>query len=156
MDRDKLREGYSRWLASFDWQWFITLTFRGYPPATKARRLLGQWLAELKRDNGTADFGYFFVLERGASGENCHFHGFVLGLVDPSDRLTWLRRWFELGGEARIEHFEKTGNATRYSIKTLRPGIDDQIVFDLPGASRDPCAAALESVKPMKDKEADG
>lgn len=131
MEPKLLRAGYTEWLSRYDWQWFVTLTFRGYPPIGKVRRLLDKWLSELRDENGADGFGYFFVLESGASGENHHFHGFVRGLRDRTERLEWMERWVELGGDARIEYPRRGGNAISYAVKDVRPGVEADITFDI-------------------------
>ena len=130
MEKKRLRAGYTEWLSRYDWQWFVTLTFRGYPPARKARRLLQQWLGELKGKNGADDFGYFFALESGASGENHHFHGFIRGLLDRTERLEWMKRWVELAGDAQIEYPQRGGKAISYAVKDIQPGVEADIIFE--------------------------
>jgi hypothetical protein len=131
MQSSAIKDGYTEWLSKFDWQWFCTLTFRVYPPQTKATRLLKRWLAEMKFDNGSAHFGYFFLLESGASKESLHWHGLILGLDDRTERVTWILRWLELAGAAEIGHFDKGENAIWYSVKALSAKSEDVIVFDL-------------------------
>ena len=130
--KSSLAAGYEEWLTDFGWEWFCTLTYRGYPPATKATRTLKQWLAELRSGNGLSHFGYFFVPESGASSENHHWHGLVLGLRDRTERLSWLQRWQELAGNAQIAYFHADGNGISYMLKHVRPGTDDGIIFELP------------------------
>jgi len=95
-------------------------------------RTLKQWLAELKVENGSAGFGYFFALESGASGENFHWHGLTTGLRDTTERLPWLQRWWEIAGEGQIAYFDPDGNGIAYMLKHVRPGFDDGIIFELP------------------------
>jgi hypothetical protein len=59
------------------------------------------------------------------------FHGLVLGLLDRNDRVKWMERWFELAGDSRIEYFREGGNAISYAVKTIRPGIESDIIFEL-------------------------
>ena len=127
-----LAAGYEEWLKDFSWEWFCSLTYRGYPPSTKTMRTLQRWLAELREENGTGNFGYFFVRESGASGENFHWHGLVKGTQDPTERLPWLQRWWELAGEAQIAYFDASGNGISYMLKHVRPRADDGIIFELP------------------------
>ena len=129
--KSSLAAGYEEWLKDFRWEWFCSLTYRGYPPSTKAMRTLKQWLAELKTENGSSRLGYFFVLECGASGENFHWHGLMAGLRDATERLPWLQRWQELAGEAQIAYFDPDGNGIGYMLKHVRPGFDDGIIFEL-------------------------
>jgi len=130
--QSSLAAGYEEWLAGYRWDWFCTLTFRGYPSSTKATRTLERWLAELWDENGTGDFAYFFVRESGASRENFHWHGLVKGTQNSTERLPWLQRWWEIAGEGQIAYFDPDGNGIAYMLKHVRPGFDDGIIFELP------------------------
>jgi hypothetical protein len=134
MTRDELEDSYATWLAQRSWDWFATLTFRGYPPLAKANRLFKVWICELKEANGSPQFATFRVKEGGSSGENIHFHVLVGGLRDRSERLRWIRRWWQLAGDARISYFRKHQNGIRYILKTLNLEEDFDITLDFPPA----------------------
>ena len=40
----------------------------------------------------------------------------VKGTQDPTERLPWLQRWWELAGEAQIAYFDASGNGISYML----------------------------------------
>jgi hypothetical protein len=134
MKRNELVDGYAAWLEQYVWQWFGTLTFRGFPPLTKAKQMFRMWIGELKLQNGTPQFASFCAKEGGATGENIHFHVLIGGLRDRSQRLPWVGRWWELAGDAQISYFRKNENAIRYLLKTITIDGDFDVALDFPPA----------------------
>lgn len=131
MTRDELMEGYVELLQRFKWNFFGTLLF-SIPDISprRANRVFHQWISEMKNEDGTKKFRWFRVTERGAFGDHFHFHILVGGLKEGS-RLPWLVRWEQLAGHAVLTYHRRSGGATRYILKTLRPGHDFEIDFDL-------------------------
>lgn len=134
MERDELEDAYAAWLDQRAWDWFATLTFRGYPPLPKAKRLFRLWNGELKIENGTPQFASFCVKEGGSSGENTHFHVLVGGLRDRSQRLLWIQKWWQLAGNARISYFNKNERGIHYLLKTLNLTEDFDVAIDFPAS----------------------
>jgi hypothetical protein len=131
MNREVLIEGYASWLSQFSWNWFATLTFRGYPPTSKANRLFDQWIREVEQNDGGNGFRWVKVAERGANGDNLHFHILVGGLR-TGRALPWVSRWNGIAGEAQIESFNPDKNALRYMLKGIDPDEDFDIDIHLP------------------------
>jgi hypothetical protein len=103
MNDRKLINGYVEWLSQYTWSWFGVLTFRGYPPASKARRLFDIWLLQIKKDYGSDDFRWVRITEYGAEHINIHFHILVGGLhYRPACRQKAMFLWQRLAGEANI------------------------------------------------------
>jgi len=129
--REELAKGYEQWLSQYPWEWFVTLTFRGFPPIGKAQRLFRHWIAELQIANGNDRFIWVRVVERRISGGNLHFHALVGGLRDRSDRWSWMRRWQEIAGEIEIAYFHQDQGGISYILKTLDVDGDFDIEFGL-------------------------
>ncbi len=132
MTRDELTQAYVEWLERYDWNFFGTLLFP-IPDISprRANRIFEQWIYEMKNEEGTKKFCWFRVTERGAFGDHFHYHILVGGLREGS-RLPWLVRWGQLAGHAVLTYHRRSGGATRYILKTLRPGQDFEIDFELP------------------------
>lgn len=135
MKREELVDAYEEWLSRYDWEWFGSLTFRGYPRRAKAERLFNQWTSEVRRAEGASDFRVVRVGEVGSAGDNLHFHVLVGGLrpgrSDARTRMRWTRRWFELAGDALIGTFDEERGGIRYVLKSLEPDRDFDIDISL-------------------------
>ncbi len=130
-----LTDAWVELLSRYRWCWFGTLTFRGYPPLRKAHRLFHAWITELRDEDGAKDFHWFRVTERGAYGDNIHFHVLVGGLRNGS-KYPWMVRWNELAGDALLTYHHRSGGAAKYIVKTVRPDRDFECDFDLSRADR--------------------
>jgi hypothetical protein len=132
MNKRELIESYHEWLSGFKWNWFGTLTFRGFPPVGKARRCFDSWINELEHKYGQNDFRWFRVTERGITGSNIHFHVLIGGLrLCSGSRYLAMSRWQQLAGEANITSFVPHKNGIFYILKTLQPAKDVEIDFHL-------------------------
>jgi hypothetical protein len=137
MNKRAVISGYLEWFSAYSWNWFGTLTFRGYPPVTKAKRLFDLWITEIEETYGTKDFRWVRVTEYGAEKINVHFHILVGGLhLRPACRFKAMFRWQELAGEANITSFIGHRNGVSYMLKTHRPGRDFEIDFRLQPAPK--------------------
>jgi hypothetical protein len=134
MNREEWLSEMSDCLETFTWQWFATLTFRpGLSPAQARWRLL-RWADELRDALGTAGFQWVGVPEDGSTGLNFHYHLLIAGLnpgCGAAERLCWMRRWYKLAGDARIEDFKADSGAARYILKAVRPEDFDKVEFHL-------------------------
>lgn len=129
MTSKQLIDGYATWLSKFSWNWFGTLTFRNHKlPFWRANRIFQDWIFEIEMGAGTGSFRWFRVTERGAYGDNLHFHILVGGLRDAS-KWPWTVLWNEMAGDALITYYFRSGGATKYIVKTARPGRDFEIDF---------------------------
>ncbi len=130
MRRGELKDGYAEWLSRFAWDWFCTLTFRGYPSRSKANKCFHRWISELRVAQGTENFRWFRVTEYGCTGENVHFHLLVGGLRWKSINR-WAFRWSVLAGEPDISPFKRDRGAIQYIIKGVLPHRHFEIDFHL-------------------------
>jgi hypothetical protein len=133
MHQEQWREELSDWLAGFPWMWFCTLTFRpGLSPA-QARWRLRTWMDALQSDLGTSEFQWLAVPEHGRTGLAFHFHALVAGLRDrrARQRVEWMRRWFKIGGDARIDAYNAAAGGIRYILKGVGPNHLDNLEIHL-------------------------
>jgi hypothetical protein len=129
--RRELIEAYADWLKTWTWDCFATLTFPGYPSATKAGRVFDEWIAQMEKLGGTKKFRYVRVLERGRGGDNIHFHVLIGGLKPSARRFPfkWAARWQEVAGHAVIQRFDPDNGGVYYLLKSLLP--DGDFAIDL-------------------------
>src|SRR6266404_6978328 len=106
--RQELIEAYGQWLKRYRWEVFGTLTFPGFPSRSKAQRQFDDWLHAIKVEVGTSRFRYVQVAERGAGGDNIHFHFLIGGLKKDAHQniLKWCNRWRQMAGVAVMGKFE--------------------------------------------------
>jgi hypothetical protein len=122
----------TEWLEIFPWQWFATLTSRPGLSQAQVRRRLLWWAEELGDALGTEKFEWLGVPEKGSTGMDFHYHVLVAGLdaeVGAAERLSWMRRWFKLAGDARIEDFKADSGGVRYILKHVKPQDVDDMEF---------------------------
>ncbi|MGH8223309.1 MAG: rolling circle replication-associated protein [Woeseiaceae bacterium] len=118
-------------LARYPLQWFCTLTFRSHVHGERAFKSFRRWVGELNvslygRRWCERDQGVYWVLawewqKRGV----IHFHALVGDVADLNERarrLTWMDRWNELAGIARIEAIESHEAVERYCSKYITKG----------------------------------
>ena len=132
MDRiETLKREYDRWFRHYSWAWFGTLKIAsGMPSERRAKDLFRQWISDLRRSEGTEDFRWVRVMERGATGQNLHFHVLVGCLRNR--RQHWESQWEELGGEALIGKFDPDKKAILYMTKEMDDSGNLDIDFRLP------------------------
>jgi hypothetical protein len=130
MTKEELIHAYADWLQKYNWTWFCTLTFKGAPPLKRADRLFRVWISEIKQSEGTKKFSWVRVTERGAFGDNIHFHALIGGLRDAS-KWRWMFRWEELAGEANILYYVPKLGGVQYMLKEARPGCDFDIEIEI-------------------------
>jgi hypothetical protein len=123
ISKRELIDAYGDWLGEWTWDLFGSLTFPGYPSVTKAERVFSKWIGDIEKLAGTRKFRYVQVLERGADGENVHFHVLIGGLKPSARRmpLKWAGRWQQIAGYAVIQRFDPDRGGIYYLLKTLVP-----------------------------------
>jgi hypothetical protein len=128
--KEQLIDGYAEWLSRYKWIWFATLTFGGCPGFSRADRLFRRWITEIEAKDGTDEFRWVRVTERGAFGDNIHFHSVIGGLYN-GNKFPWILRWQELAGSADIFYYRPHAGGLRYMLKGARPGSDFEIEMEL-------------------------
>jgi hypothetical protein len=128
-----LRNAWNRWLASHDWDFFVTLTFYDEVTPIGGKRRVNRWLREIERCASTGNFrwvrsGGFGPVPEGFDQSDPHAGLYIchvmLGGTDSFDVEWWKRRWNSIGGSAYIEHFhrKRVVKAIRHMLEDLRPG----------------------------------
>ena len=114
-------DDWEEWLDEFHPQWLCTLRLRPDVTRPKARWRLNMWLRELGEDLGTAEFDWVVAPGLGSIGIDFHYHVLVRGLREwyAAERLFWMRRWFEMAGEARIDECDRKTGGVHYIFKTI-------------------------------------
>jgi hypothetical protein len=129
--KQQLIDAYADWLGEWDWDWFGTLTHPGYPSRHKLEQKFNGWISELEKEQGTRNFRYAMVMERGAYGDNKHIHVLVGGLKRKVRRFPWpwRDRWQKVAGQAVVGLFDPRQGGIRYLLKTLLPDNDFEITM---------------------------
>lgn len=126
-----LAQSWVEFLSPYPWDWFGSFTFRNSPHPENADKCWSLWCNELNRhlfgkrwaEKGT---GCYWVRateyqHRGA----IHFHALISGrganLNDQARRLSWMDRWNEIAGFAKIEQ-PNTGAVVNYVSKYVAKG----------------------------------
>jgi hypothetical protein len=141
------------WLEGYAWQWFVTLTSRPGLAEAQVRWRLLRWAEELGDTLGTRDFEWLGVPENGVTGLHFHYHVLVAGLkpdCGAEERLQFMRRWYKLAGDARIEDFKADSGGVRYILKHVGPEQFDDIEFHFATRTNMP-TGEMCAVQPVKD-----
>jgi hypothetical protein len=132
------------------WDWFATLTSRGYPSRTQVLRRFNRWITELEKEQGTDQFKFVRVIETGACRNNVHIHLLVGGLKKQAQLFPgeWRDRWEEISGRAAIVRYDPERAGVFYMLKMLDPARDFDIDLRLPAQSEKKLSRALISTEP--------
>ncbi len=133
-DSQLLQEAWVEFLSPFQFQWFCTLTFERNVHPEAGFKTFRRFVNELNRDlygrhwMKTAQGGIYWIvaLERQKRGV-IHFHALIGSPEDLNRiarRLTWMDRWQQLAGYARIEPIRDDTAVRRYVTKYVTKGGD--------------------------------
>lgn len=138
MNEQEWRDEMASWWEGFPWKWFCSLTFRPGLTEAQARWRLRKWAGELRDALGNEDFEWIGIPEAGRTGLDFHFHVLIGGLNDwhAPERLEWMRRWYKLAGDARIDIYRPGVGGVRYILKNVGPDDMDKIEFHLVSGTR--------------------
>lgn len=123
MDKEELIDAYEDWLRQFRWKLFANLTFRRPPSISKANRIFLTWIDAMRSKDGASDFRWVRITERGAFGDNLHFHSLIGGLRNGC-KWPWILLWDELAGDSLILYFRPSLGGIRYMLKGVDPNRD--------------------------------
>ena len=122
--RKKITDAWGKWLdMNWEWEWYVTLTFRDVVGVRRAENLFQKWLKELEKRSGN-DVQYVRCTEWQRYRGVPHYHALMLNLKHVR-RLTWMDRWFELAGIARIFPYDRNKGATFYLSKYVTKELGD-------------------------------
>ena len=110
-----LAEAWGEFLTRFPWDWFCTFTFRDPVPSFTAHHRFAYFARDLERAAGLP-IAWFRGDEYGPRGGRLHLHALILN-VGNLRRLTWMDRWNERNGYARILPFDAEKGAAFYCAK---------------------------------------
>jgi hypothetical protein len=154
IDRQALRNAWSEFLSPIPFQWFATLTFETNVHPEAALKRYRRFTNDLNRSlygrrwEKLANAGIHWIVatERQKRGV-VHLHA-LMG--DPNDlnliarRLTWMDRWAEMAGFARIEAIHSDDAALRYVTKYVIKGGDIDFSRNLGGTGQLTLAVAAK------------
>jgi hypothetical protein len=129
LDNDLWREEFRKWLESYSWDWFCSLTFRPGLIIFQGPSRVRRWAQDLGTALGTKNFRWIAIPEMGATRMNFHYHCLVGGLRSSSAgaRNEWECRWNKLAGDARIAQFNPQLGGIGYFLKNAEPDDMDEI-----------------------------
>ena len=115
MTRHEVTEGWGQFLSRYEWDWFVTLTFKEQISTFGAHRRVRWFLKDLDRAAGVPIF-WFRADEYGERLGRFHIH-LLIGNVAHLRRLDWVDEWNRRAGYARIFPFDNTKRAAFYCAK---------------------------------------
>ena len=122
-DRDLMINCYGPSLRPFSWDWFATLTFRGFPSALVAKRRVDRWIAEMKQEVGGPKFRWMRVTKGGGGPDKVLFHVLIGGI--RKQHVHWPDRWEAKGqdraGVAAVESCDPKFSGFYYLLKSVGP-----------------------------------
>jgi hypothetical protein len=115
-------------LGRWEWEWFCTFTFRDLVHPEAADKRFRVLLSQANR----VLYGHRWHKQQGAGlrwvraleyqkRDVIHYHALMAGVQDLR-RLTWMDRWHELAGYARIEPIDTADAVVRYVSKYVVKG----------------------------------
>lgn len=175
MTRD-IADAWGRFLGAYPWTWFLTLTFspqsRGdgvdsagrdtkkaddgpspFRPrpiaetsAFRAHRIFETFTREIEKSVG-APVAWFRADEYGPQGGRLHLHALMTN-TESQHRWSWMKRWEELAGYARILPFDPARGAAFYCAKYVAKQFGDWAVSSNLAAQMAPSPATQASFWP--------
>ncbi len=116
-DKALIQQTWGDWLGDWDWEWYCTLTFRDNVGVRRANSLWQMWYK--RHITATRkDVQYVRFTEWQRNRGVPHYHVLMLNLKHVR-RLTWLDRWVDLAGWARIHKYNSNKGAAYYLSKYI-------------------------------------
>ena len=126
--REILTQEWAKFIKQWneEWNWYCHLTFRGYPHPEQADKVWSKWLHIMNREI----FGVKYWKRRNEDGViwargtelqrrgAIHYHALIGRIPNRVRRLTYMDRWFDIGGIARIQGYNEKGGAEEYITKS--------------------------------------
>jgi hypothetical protein len=114
MDR-QLSEAWGEFLSRYPWDWFLTLTFREPVKSFTAQRKFDRFSRDIEEAAGLP-IAWFRGDEIGSLGGRYHLHALMLNVAHLR-RLTWMDKWNQRAGFARILPYDRERGAAFYCAK---------------------------------------
>ncbi len=117
-DKGFVKQAWGDWLSeNWNWEWYATLTFRDNVGVVRANSLWQMWYKQLITAT-RRDVQYVRFTEWQRNRGIPHYHVLMLNLKHVR-RLTWLDRWVDLAGWARIHKYNPNKGAAYYLTKYI-------------------------------------
>lgn len=129
--KNVLRASWGQFVARWQWEWFVSLTFQYDTHPERALKLFRVWISKLNREiygprwHRKEPYGveYVVAVEYQKSGR-VHLHA-LISRVGDTRRLTWMDFWLDLddlAGFARIEPVNNQDAVANYVTKYVTKG----------------------------------
>lgn len=113
MNQTMLTRAWAAFLNSYNWDWYATLTFKYPVTIRQAFKRFNKWKVGLKHAaNNHINYAMAIELSR-FRGDTPHLHLFLSGTKNQKPYI-WERKWYQLGGFAKIEPYNPTLGANYY------------------------------------------
>ena len=126
--RGQLSVAWGEFLSQFEWDWFVTLTFREWVNSFRAHRLFEYFVRDLDKAAGQPIF-WFRADEIGPHGGRLHLHA-LIGNVGHLRRMSWVDHWDRLAGFGRILPYSSKRGAAFYVAKYVTKQLSDWELSD--------------------------
>lgn len=111
---NSLRQAWVDLLGRYNWDWFVTLTFKEPPTTYTANNRLRRWIRTIEKQE-RRKVGYYKGMEFSKLGVP-HFH-LLMGNLDGVRREKYWELWFSQNGRARILPYDSKLGAGYYLTK---------------------------------------
>jgi len=135
--QDDLRAAWANYLASYPWQWFVTLTFKDEIHPESARKKFGRWIDYVNRQAYGSRYrkrtkGVFWALASEPQKRGVlHYHVLVGDVEDLNNRVSRgdaRNRWYDIEGIGRVDPItHRMGAVTNYVSKYIAKGGDIEL-----------------------------
>lgn len=121
-----LHQPYGEFLNKFHWDWYCTLTFRNQVSSRMAFKRFNNWKIQLKKATNQR-IDYAMVIEHTYTRIDIpHLHLFLAGAGREKPYI-WEKRWYAMGGLAKIEPYDPKQGASYYLGSKIASGMVDVI-----------------------------
>ena len=118
------RNAIAYWLNNYNWDWYVTLTFRDDVNNKKAFKLFNTWKIDLKKASNNK-IQYVMIIEKSKFREDIpHIHLLLSGAKyeKPNE---WEGKWFSIAGIAMIELYDSNMGAKYYLGEKIARGYSE-------------------------------
>lgn len=121
IDTKGLTDQWADFLNQWKWDWYATLTFKDPISIKKAFKSFNEWKVALKHAVKQR-IDYAMVIEYSKSKLYIpHIHIFLSGAKNEKP-YKWEKRWYQIGGIAKIKGYNPEQGASYYLAKKIAGG----------------------------------
>jgi len=132
--RYRLPQEWSLFIDTFPWNWYVDLTFRGFPHPERAAKGFDRFIHRLNRDAFGGRYwqdkrkGVTWARATEKQKRDCdHFHGFIGNVPAYIPMMAYFEDWRNEEGHCRFRVYDKTLGASYYMAKHTYAWKDGQI-----------------------------